>query len=69
MLYLQQLPAAVKSKIHKNALHLFSSLPDVIKILNRNLKHFALFLKKKYIKSDVIFEHRHLHLTILRFNN
>lgn len=50
MLYLQQFPAAVKPKIHKNALHLFSSLPNIIKILNRNLKHFALFLKKKFKK-------------------
>lgn len=44
MLYLQQFPAAVTPKIHKNVLHLFSSLPYIIKVLNRNLKHFALFL-------------------------
>lgn len=47
MLYLQQFPAVVKPKIHKNGLHLFSSLPYIIKVLNRNLKHFALFLGGK----------------------
>lgn len=65
MFYLQQFLAAVKPKIHKNALHLFSSLPDIIKILNRNLKHFALFLRKKH-KNDGILEHRRLHLTVLK---
>lgn len=42
---LQQLLAAVKPNIHKNAFHLFPYLPDVVKIFHRNLKHFWNFPK------------------------
>lgn len=38
--HLQQLLAAVKSNIHQDAFHPLPHLPDVVKILHRNLKHF-----------------------------